>query len=174
MNFKKFLNYSWPSSQIFNDSFDSFGIFLDDPKAFTKYYHLVLHGWETNPKIDSLSIKFDCRILCRLIFVNLWDDVIIWEHIWVNVFKNGPSKICPRQPLKNSKSYGLLRQTISLFFKGCVWQILLGSFLNTLTHICITKQLIHKLVLVGLRNFSFSVWDHPFSTYFTFRAVNTC
>ena len=160
MNFKKFLNYSRPSSQIFNDSFDSFGILLDDPKALTKYYQLVLHGWETNPKIDSLSIKFHCRIFCRLIFVNVCDDVIIREHIWVKAFKNGP--ICLGRPCHFN------------FFKECVWQILLGSFLNTLTHVCITKQLIHKPVLVGLRNFSFSVWDHPFSTYFTFRAVNTC
>ena len=30
------------------------------------------------------------------------------------VFKNGPSKICGRQPLKNLKRYGLLKQTISL------------------------------------------------------------
>ena len=29
------------------------------------------------------------------------------------VFKNGPSKICGRQPLKNLKGYGLLKQTIS-------------------------------------------------------------
>ena len=34
--------------------------------------------------------------------------------IWVKVFKNGPSKICGRQPLKNLKRCGLLRQTISL------------------------------------------------------------
>ena len=29
------------------------------------------------------------------------------------VFKNGPSKICERQPLKNLKRYSLLKQTIS-------------------------------------------------------------
>ena len=38
---------------------------------------------------------------------------------WVKVFKNGPSKICGRQPLK--------------VFKGYLPQILLGPFLNTLT-----------------------------------------
>ena len=27
---------------------------------------------------------------------------------WDKVFKNGPSKICGRQPLKNLKGYGLL------------------------------------------------------------------
>ena len=35
----------------------------------------------------------------------------LWT-IWVKVFKNGPSKTCGRQPVKNLKGYGLLRQTI--------------------------------------------------------------
>ena len=35
------------------------------------------------------------------------------RHIW-QVFKNGPRKICERQPLKNLKGYGLLKQIISL------------------------------------------------------------
>ena len=33
---------------------------------------------------------------------------------WGKVFKNGPSKICGRQSLKNLKRYGLLKKTISL------------------------------------------------------------
>ena len=33
---------------------------------------------------------------------------------WDKVFKNRPSKICGRQPLKNIKGHGLLKQTISL------------------------------------------------------------
>ena len=32
------------------------------------------------------------------------------------VFKNGPSKICERQPLKNLKGSGLLRQAIPFQF----------------------------------------------------------
>ena len=45
------------------------------------------------------------------------------------MFKNGPSKICERQRVKN------LRGVISLqIFKGCLPQILLGPFLNTLPH----------------------------------------
>ena len=43
--------------------------------------------------------------------------------IWDKVFKNGPSKICGRQPLKSLKC-----------FKGYLPQILLGLFLNTLSH----------------------------------------
>ena len=34
-----------------------------------------------------------------------------FQNTWVKVFKNAPSKICGRQPLKNSKGYG---QTLSL------------------------------------------------------------
>ena len=34
--------------------------------------------------------------------------------IWVKVFKNRPSKICGREPLKNLNWCGLLRQSISL------------------------------------------------------------
>ena len=34
--------------------------------------------------------------------------------IWDKVLKNGPNKICGRQPLKNMKWYGLPKQTISL------------------------------------------------------------
>ena len=36
--------------------------------------------------------------------------------IWINVFKNGSSKICGGQPLKNLRWYGLLRQIIWLEF----------------------------------------------------------
>ena len=39
---------------------------------------------------------------------------LLRKFIWDKVFKNWPSKICGRQPLKNLKWYSLLRQTISL------------------------------------------------------------
>ena len=38
--------------------------------------------------------------------------ISIQKRIWVKVFKNGPSKICGRQPLL--KEYDLPKQTISL------------------------------------------------------------
>ena len=41
---------------------------------------------------------------------------------WVNSFKNGPSKTCGRQHVKNLKLYGLPRQTISPQF--LTWSIL--------------------------------------------------
>ena len=55
------------------------------------------------------------------------------KYMWDKVFKNGPSKICGRQPLKNLKEYG--RPYSFKFFKGSLPQILLGPFLNTLTHV---------------------------------------
>ena len=48
--------------------------------------------------------------------------------IWDKVFKNGPSKICGRQPLK------------MYAFKDCPPQILLGPFLNTLFHLKSSKD----------------------------------
>ena len=56
----------------------------------------------------------------------------------VKVFKNGPSKICGRQPLKNLGDMVRLRK----FFKGCLPQIFFGPFLNTLTHIFFEQALI--------------------------------
>ena len=47
------------------------------------------------------------------------------------VFKNGPSKICRRQPLKIWSD----KVCLSKFFKGCLPQILLSLFLNTLPQI---------------------------------------
>ena len=47
--------------------------------------------------------------LNSLVNVNLWNcEVWIRKNKWDKVFKNGPSKVCGRQPLKNLKGYGLL------------------------------------------------------------------
>ena len=55
--------------------------------------------------------------------------------IWDKVFNNGQSKICGRQPLKNLSCMVCLgRRYHFKFFKGCLPQILLSSFLNTLSH----------------------------------------
>ena len=55
---------------------------------------------------------------------------------WVKAFKNGPSKICGRQPLKNLKWLVCLGKSYHFkLFKGCLPQILLDTFLNTLTQI---------------------------------------
>ena len=39
----------------------------------------------------------------------------ILKIIWDKVFKNEPSKICGRQPLKDLKQYGLLKQSLESF-----------------------------------------------------------
>ena len=55
---------------------------------------------------------------------------------WDKVFKNGPSKICGRQPLENLKWYDLLKQTISLqrfwrlSYTNFTWSILEYFFPN--------------------------------------------
>ena len=65
---------------------------------------------------------------------------------WDKVFKNGPSEICGRQPLENLKGYGLLK-----FFKGCLPQILLGPFLNTLSQMQITIRHCWKTRQISLK-----------------------
>ena len=57
------------------------------------------------------------------------------DYIWVKVFKNGPSRICGRQTLKNLNGYDLPKRYhfSSNFFKGCLQQSLLDLFLNTLS-----------------------------------------
>ena len=57
------------------------------------------------------KIKRNCVI--RLCLSNVIDK-------WVKVFKNGPSIICGRQPLKNLKWHGPPKQTISpqIFLKA--------------------------------------------------------
>ena len=69
-------------------------------------------------------------------------------YIWGNILKNGLSRIYGRQLLKNLKWYGLFKQTISLqIFKGCLPQILLGRFLNTLSHLLHTYVYILEIKL---------------------------
>ena len=50
----------------------------------------------------------------------MWLAKSLEDFKWNKVFKNGPSKICGGQSLK------------AYIFKGCLPQILLGPFLNTL------------------------------------------
>ena len=60
----------------------------------------------------------------------------IQKYIRDKVFKNGLSKVCGRQPLKIWSNIVLLARPYPFkFFKGYLPQILLGSFLNTLSHI---------------------------------------
>ena len=56
-----------------------------------------------------------------------------------NAFKNGPREICGRQPLKNFNWYGLPKSYGLIW-----WYVLLGPFLNTLSHITQPGQKKHK------------------------------
>ena len=49
------------------------------------------------PLVELLGIHLDDKLKFNLNMNNIWDKV----------FKNAPSKICGREPLKNSKEYGL-------------------------------------------------------------------
>ena len=64
-------------------------------------------------------------------FVFFWQRVI-QNYVWHNALKNGSGKTCRGQPLTHLKWCGQLQQKI---FKGCLPQILLGSFLNALSYI---------------------------------------
>ena len=75
----------------------------------------------------AIKIKTNLRLLVTYCeWYHFYSEIFF---IWDKVFKNGPSKICGRKSLKNLKGYGLLK-----FFKGCRPQILLGPFLNSLSH----------------------------------------
>ena len=47
----------------------------------------------------------------RFMLYDYAHDLLLKKKIWVKVFKNGPSKNCGRQPLKNLKAYGQLNFT---------------------------------------------------------------
>ena len=103
------------------------------------------------------------------IFIWIQEMLKILVHIWDKVFKNGTSKICERQPFKILKGYGLLLADHTP--EDCRPQILLGPFMNTLSHISITIVQLKLKVLAqkgcGL-NISSIVWcKFTTSTYFT-------
>ena len=69
--------------------------------------------------------------------------------IWVTVFKNGPSKICGRQPLKHFKWYGLPKQTISL-------QIFYRLSSKNFYLVTISLQIFYRL---SFTNFTWSILE---------------
>ena len=68
-------------------------------------------------------------IFCRTNFDLTWKYRAKALSKWDKVFKNGSSKICGRQPLKNLKGYGLLKRGIvlqifwKLSSKPFIWSI---------------------------------------------------
>ena len=71
--------------------------------------------------------------------------------MWGKVFKNGPSKICGRQPSKNVKGYGLLKQIfLRLTCTNFTWSI----FEYFLPYKCVTHRQQTKR-LISFRNVAF-------------------
>ena len=66
----------------------------------------------------------------KFLFPSIWIERDKNPNKWGEVFKNGTSKKCGRQPFKN----------LTKFFKGCLPQILLASFLITLSQIKIVAK----------------------------------
>ena len=104
--------------------------------------------------IDSLSDKIP--IYCKWHYE--WHFQNKEHHIWVKVFKNGPSKICGRKPVKFwSDTVCLSRPYHFKFFKGCLPQILLGPFLTY-----ITLEIVHygseTIAWLGLKIWYADIW----------------
>ena len=71
---------------------------------FLEYFQVTVSDELTVSPIFSFTKVY--TVLMKNIYIFLKSD------IWVKVFKNRPSKICGRQPLKNLKWYGLLKLII--------------------------------------------------------------
>ena len=93
---------------------------------------LILKHWLTNkfnlvPWVSQTARKF--RRVFRILS-NLCDGDFLLHYKWDKAFKNGLSKICGRQPLKNLKDIVCY---LFKFSKGCLPKMLLGPFLYTLS-----------------------------------------
>ena len=67
-----------------------------------------------------VQVFFNFSIFTEILIISIFKiyGVVLPSYLLKNildkVFKNGPSKICGRQPLKNLKGYGLLEQLIAV------------------------------------------------------------
>ena len=101
-------------SKLYNDK-----ILIDRILSFCAFSFYTLSVYwknETNTKVQNFAIlrtellRIPNHVKLSFIHILLSTCLHIYiHHIWKKVFKNGPSKICERQPLIN-----LLKQTISL------------------------------------------------------------
>ena len=108
-----------------------------------------------NLKTESHSLFYRlgnnfCKSESRLVLSAIMQTLTFryWEPFkwyWGKVFKNGTSNICGRQPLKNLKHLSMPHHF--KLFNGCLPHILLGPFLNTLSHMQVEKRFPMKEVL---------------------------
>ena len=80
---------------------------------------------------------------------------------WVKVFKNGPSKICERQPLKQFKWYGLRKQPGSLKWTSS------GKLFTQFYFFNITQFTIKKWELLGYK-ISYNFTPYYLKSFYTF------
>ena len=72
------------------------------------------------------------------------------SYIWDNIFKNEPSKICGRQPLKNLKWYGLFKQ---MFLQCLISNLFVVLKYETMMHLFVLVCFFFKFVRMELRNY---------------------
>ena len=96
-----------------------------DPKGFIAY--IIVYASKKlllnlltfiNTNIIPVSNSFGQQHSCYVNFYGLQEYIDVY-FVWVKVFKNEPSKICGRQPLKNMKWYDRIgRPYYFIFFKA--------------------------------------------------------
>ena len=81
----------------------------------------MISSFKTNLVLFYITLRADACLV--------WFTVtLVYRNTWNKVFKNGISKICGRQPLKNLKGYGILNHIPSNFLRlsstNFTWPIL--------------------------------------------------
>ena len=102
-------------------------------------------------KQEFIYFNFTLRIANFKFFIVCNMNIIYMYFIWGKGFKNGPSKIWGRQPLKNLMGYGLLQadNTSSDFLKAVLHKsYLVHSW--TLCAVCVLRILIFLFVDIFL------------------------
>ena len=90
----------------------------------THFFTLKILGLITNFSLQRFSCNFyhiSQDLSKRSKKTQFFD--FSWNCILDKVFKNGPSKICGRQPLKNLKKYDLLKAVFHKFYFVHFWTL---------------------------------------------------
>ena len=102
------------NSCVFNSAFNtSCG---KESEAFERSVNSALNAW----LLSTAYFHFNHFPTGSVVQYNPSKNILTFPKIFIQkyirdkVFKNGPSKVCGRQPLKNLKQYSLVSQTISL------------------------------------------------------------
>ena len=103
----------------------------------------IIDNWPKLVKNRPVTWRSDFKKQLDASIMNLYSsehcralEASSYTYIWVTVFKNGPSKICGRQYLKNLKWYGLSKR-LSIYYDISLFQyieIYLCSVFFTFVH----------------------------------------